>query len=53
MRPETRPPRNEPDKIRAAAPRSSIEVVSADELFRFPATPYLYGIGERGEIRPS
>ena len=40
------------DQVSGAASRSSIEVVSADELVRFPATPYVYRIGERGEIMP-
>jgi esterase/lipase superfamily enzyme len=40
------------DPAAVAASPSAIEVVSADELVRFPATPYLYQIGSRGEIRP-
>ena len=39
---------------RSAGPVSppGIEVVSVEELIRFPATPYSYTVGERGRIIP-
>jgi hypothetical protein len=40
------------DRPAGRLPRSSIEVISANELVRFPATPYLYQVDNRGRITP-
>jgi esterase/lipase superfamily enzyme len=44
--------RGKTGELAQATSRSPIELVSAKELVRFPATPYSFQIGERGAIRP-